>query len=411
MGYKFNILYLSQYFPPEMGAPSARVFETSRYWIKKGVPVTVLTGFPNHPTGIIPPAYRHKWLMKEVIEGVPVVRTMIFPAANKGFGKRILNYLSFMLSAVMVGGRKVGPVDVVIATSPQFLVGIAGYILSRLKGAQFVFEVRDLWPQSIVELGQLNNRVIIRLLEKIELFLYRKARAIITVSDSSRQIIASRGIPARKIFVIKNGVDLSLFTPGKEMRGLRERLGLKGKFVIAYIGTHGLSHALHNVLWCAKRLKGMPEIQFLFVGEGAEKERLMDQVQHMGLTNVIFIDQISKEELPSYYELADVVLVPLRKLPLFKSVIPSKVFEIMAMAKPIIISVCGEARELVVEKARAGIFVEPENVQQLQEAILKLYRDEGLRKQFGRNGRLFVEKYFDRDQLSEKYLKIIQEKL
>lgn len=391
-----------------MGAPSARVFELSRRWVQQGHSVTVLTGFPHHPTGKIPPRYKQHIFKREVNSGIQVVRTYVFPTANKGFFKRILSYLSFMFSAIVLGSWNTGKPDVIIATSPQFFVAIAGYVLSRLKGTPFIFEVRDLWPESIVQLGQLKQRWVIRLLEAIEVFLYRQAAKIVVVAESSIPILVKKGISPEKIAVIKNGVDLTLFDPAKKEPQLRRNLGLEGKFVVSYIGTMGLSHALDKVLETARLLQSESNIHFLLIGEGAEKERLLQLREKYQLNNVTFLDQIDKERLPYYYSLSDLILVTLRKLPLFQCVIPSKIFEIMAMGRPILISVDGEARKLV-ERAQAGRFVEPENPDAMRHAILELWQHPDILQRIGENGRRFVEQNFDRNKLADQYLKICKE--
>lgn len=403
-----RILFLSQYFPPEMGAPSARTYELCRSWVNQNQRVTVITGFPNHPTGVIPKEYKQHLFKIEQTDGIRVIRTYVYPAPNEGFLKRIISYISFMFSSVLIGPWRACKVDLVIATSPQFLVAIAGYIISLIKRAPFIFEVRDLWPESIVQLGQIRNRMIIKMLEFLEIFLYKKAAMIVVVAESSIPILKSKGIPARKIKVVKNGVDLTLFHPQKADRQLRERLGFTNKFIVSYIGTLGLSHALDKVLETAQSLREQDHIQFLLIGEGAEKERLLGMKDELNLNNVTFLNQVEKQLLPYYYNLSDVVLVTLRKLPLFQCVIPSKIFEIMAMAKPIIIGVDGEARQLVVDEAGAGIFVEPENIQQLGETILKLYKDPILRKTLGDNGRCFVQKHYDREKLARAYLEALE---
>lgn len=400
-----KILYISQYFPPEMGAPSARVYELARRWVQQDTEVTVLTSFPNHPTGVIPDEYRGYRFLKENKDGINVVRTYIYPSPNKGFFKRILSYVSFMFSSIIQGSRKVGPQDIIIATSPQFFVGVAGYIISRLKRTPFVFEIRDLWPESIVQLGQLKNKIIIWFLEWLELFLYKKSIHIIGVADSTKTVLTEKGIPEYKISIIKNGVDLALFKSYDQQKALKNKHGLTGKFVVSYIGTHGLSHALDKVLETAQLMRDN-NIHFLLVGEGAEKVKLQRIAKKYDLKNVTFLDQISKQDLPAYYELSDVVLVTLRDLPLFRKVIPSKIFEIMAMSRPIIISVDGEARKLV-ESARAGLFCPPEDPQALRKAIELLAEDKAERIQLGHNGRQFVLKYFDRNKLADEYLKLV----
>jgi glycosyltransferase involved in cell wall biosynthesis len=407
MSQKLKILYLSQYFPPEMGAPSARVFELSRRWVSKNTDVTILTGFPNHPTGIIPETYQGHHFMREKKEGIKIIRTYIYAAANKGFIKRVVSYLSFMFSSIIQGTHASGQQDLIIATSPQFFVGIAGYIISRLKRIPFIFEIRDLWPESIVQLGLIKSKFLILILEWIELFLYRKAAHIIAVTDTTVDILVERGIHKEKISVIKNGVDLQLFTNQNNQDALKEKYGFTGKFIVSYIGTHGLSHALDKVLETTRLMKESKEIVFLLVGEGAEKEKLKSIAKANNLSNVVFVDQINKNELPGYYALSDIVLVTLRKLPLFQHVIPSKLFEIMAMKRPIIISVDGEARKIV-ESAKSGLFCEPGNPEALKSRIKELYEDKEKRDCLGENGYKYVMKNFNRNTLADNYLEILK---
>ncbi len=406
---KLRILYISQYFPPEMGAPSARVYELSRRWMKNDhVNVTVLTGFPNHPTGVIPPEYRGYRFLRENKDGIEVVRTFIYAAPNKGFIKRILSYMSFMFSSIIQGIRNIEKPDIIIATSPQFFVGIAGYLFSRIKKTPFIFEVRDLWPESIVQLGQLKNKLLIRFLEWIELTLYRKSIHVVGVADSTVDILTHRGIDRDKISIIKNGVDLDLFTNRNRQDQLKEKHNLKDKFVVSYIGTHGLSHALDKVLEAAKLYGDDDRVVILLIGEGAEKENLKKQAKSLKLKNVLFYDQIGKQELPEYYEMSDIILVTLRNLPLFRHVIPSKIFEIMAMERPILISVDGESRKLV-ESAGTGIFSEPENPQALKDKLDYLLANPQKRSEMGRNGRDFVCAHFNRDALADRYLQLIEQ--
>jgi glycosyltransferase involved in cell wall biosynthesis len=390
-----------------MGAPSARVFELSRRWVSQNTDVTILTGFPNHPTGIIPKAYQGRHFMQEEKEGIKIIRTYIYATANKGFFKRVLSYLSFMFSSILQGIKASGRQDLIIATSPQFFVGIAGYIISRIKRIPFIFEIRDLWPESIVQLGLIKNKFIIVMLEWIEVFLYKKAAHIIAVTDTTVDILVKRGIDKNKISVIKNGVDLNLFKAQGNQKKVKEKYGFKEKFVISYIGTHGLSHALDKVLETAELIRKSEKIIFILVGEGAEKENLRLIAEKKKLTNVIFVDQIDKSQLPDYYALSDIVLVTLRRLPLFKHVIPSKLFEIMAMKRPIIISVDGEARKIV-ETAGSGLFCEPENAEELKNTIKLLYGDEEKRNELGENGLNYVLQNFNRNTLADIYLDVLK---
>ena len=404
-----RILFLSQYFPPEMGAPAARIFELSRRWVKNGAKVTVITGFPNHPTGVKPLEYRNKIFMREEQDGISVIRTYIYATPNEGFFKRIIGFMSFMLSSITQGTIQSGKQDIIIATSPQFFVAVAGYVISRIKRIPFIFEVRDIWPESIIQLGIVKNILLIKLLVTLELFLYDKAIHIVGVADSTVGLLTARGIPSEKISIIKNGVDIDLFDQHVDAKSLKRRLNFSDKFLISYIGTHGLSHALDKVLDAAKILRENNKIRFLFIGEGAEKKKLIKKAKNLNLDNVTFFDQIKKNELPEYYAISDMILVPLRDLPIFRSVIPSKIFEIMAMAKPILISAKGESRNVVVEEAKAGISIEPENAIDLAHQISEVYEKKELLYTLGENGRIFVEKYFNRNILADRYLELIQD--
>jgi glycosyltransferase involved in cell wall biosynthesis len=406
MDKKRKILLLTEYFPPEIGAGSSRAFELSRRWSETGADVTVLTGFPDYPDGIISEPYRGRILMKEKMGKIKVIRTFIYPTANKGFFKRVISFFSFTFSSILLGTWATKKRDILIATSPPFSIGLAGYIISRLKRIPFIFEIRDIWPASVVQLGQIENKTFIKILEKIELFLYKKAEKIISVTDSFVKVLTSRGVNRDKIVVIKNGVDLNFFTSVTGSEYLKKELGIEGKEVISYIGTHGLSHALEKVIDTANNLKSNNKLQFMFVGDGAEKESLKQYASRLHLSNVIFIDSVDKNNLLNYYGISDILLVPLKKIPLFKTVLPSKIFEIMAVEKPIITSVDGECKKLI-ETAKAGLFAEPENVTDLEQKIMYFHQNRKERLQMGKNGRIFVEKYFDRNKLADYYLKII----
>lgn len=403
-----RITFLCQYFPPEMGAPSARTFEHARHWASLGHDVTVVTGFPNHPTGVIRPEYRGYFVKRENVEGIGLLRTWVYVVANKGFTKRVLNFLSFFFSSLILGAMLTKRPDVVVGTSPQFFCAVAAYCLSVIKRAPFVFEVRDIWPQSAVELGALKNRLLIRLLEAIENYLYRRAALIIPVAESSRQYLIGKGVPAEKIVVVPNGIDAKYLASAQTApEALREELGLAGKFIVSYIGTHGMSHALEITLRAAKELECDQAIHFLFVGEGAEKEKLKQFASELKLSNVTFINEQPRERLLSFYRASDVSVVPLKRLPIFKKVLPSKLFELMGAGCPVICGVEGEAAALVTA-AEAGLCVEPENMGALIEAITRLRGDRELRARMSENGRAFVTARYLRSTLAEKYLNALE---
>jgi glycosyltransferase involved in cell wall biosynthesis len=403
-----KITFLCQYFPPEMGAPAARTYEHARHWASLGHEVTVITGFPNHPTGMIRPEYRGYLVKRENVDGIVLLRTWVYCTANRGFFKRILNFFSYFFSSFILGSLLTSRPDVVVGTSPQLFCAIAAYLLSCIKRAPFVFEVRDIWPQSAVELGVLKHPVIIRILEAIETLLYRRAALIIIVAESMASYFTGKGISRDKLRIIPNGIDAEYLrsaeiTPGE----LREWIGLKDKFIVSYIGTHGMSHALDVVLFAAEKLKADATAHFLFVGEGAEKENLKKLAARLELSNVTFIDEQPRIRLLAYYRASDAAIVPLKRLPVFKKVLPSKLFELMGSGCPVICSVEGEAAELVT-RAGTGICIEPENSGALIEAIDCMRKQPELRRVMSENGMRFVKRYYLRSMLAEKYLEALR---
>ncbi len=368
--------------------------------------MTVVTCAPNHPQGRVYEGYRNRIYQRETKDGINVVRVWTFVTANEGFFKRTLNYISYMCSAIMIS-LLLPKADVVLSTSPQFFNGLAGYCVSKMRRIPWVLEVRDLWPESIVAVGAIKNPAIIKMLEWIERFAYRKADRIVPVTDSFKTCMLNKGIEANKICVVKNGVDLAQYRPVDGAPGLAEELGLKGKFVVSYFGTHGMAHHLETILEAARRLSASPNIVFLMVGDGAERQALLRMRDAMGLNNVMMLDQQPKHRMPEFWAISDVSLVLLKKSELFKTVIPSKIFESLAMAKPIVLGVEGESAELL-KTAQAGLCVEPENVEQLVARVMELSHDMELRQQLGRNGRRFVMEQFDRMVLARKLFSVIE---
>lgn len=407
-----KILYVSQYFPPEMGAPAARAVELSRHWAAAGHEVTVLTGFPNHPTGVVPPEYRDKirrLVVREKEDGVNVVRTWLLPLPNRKAHERMLNYSSFCASAAATGLFLPRP-DVVIATSPQLLVGLSGWWLARWKRVPFVFEVRDLWPESLSAVGVGDsNSPLHRTLARIAGFLYSRADQIVVVTSAFEGYLVEHWrVPREKISVIENGVETRLFSPEPclaEATNLRRELRAEEKFVVAYIGTMGMAHGLETLIDAAARLlSSNPEIVFLMVGEGAEKARIIALAQERGLGNVRFFDQQPREKIPAYICASDVCLVLLKKTELFKTVLPTKMLEFMSCSRPVILGVDGQARAIL-DEAKGGLAIEPENVDALLKAILYLAGNRGMAQELGRNGRDFIVRRFSRHQTAEKYIR------
>ena len=402
-----HILFLTHYFPPEVNAPASRTYENTKRWVRAGHKVTVVTCAPNHPSGVIYPGYENKWWQWAEKDGVSVLRVKTYLSANKGVGNRSLNYFSYLLSAILFC-RLAKKVDLVVSTSPQFFCGLSGYFVSLLHGCPWVVEIRDLWPESIHAVGAIRRRGLIGLLERIELFLYQKPDHIVALTPAFKHHIAGRGIPPEKIDIITNGADFEQFIPLPKQNAFRHRNGMNHKFVASYVGTHGMAHALETVLTAAKLLEHEPTIRFLFVGDGAERENLQKQKEKMGLKNVLMLPQQKKESVPEILAASDACMVLLRKTELFKTVIPSKIFEAMAMERPIILGVDGESRRIV-EESGGGVFVEPENPEQLADTVLRMSRNITWAEQLGKTGGEFVRKYYSRDQLAMKYLDVLKE--
>jgi colanic acid biosynthesis glycosyl transferase WcaI len=406
-----KILYICQYFPPEMGAPAARVSELARYWVRAGHEVTVLTGFPNHPTGKVHSAYRGKLrrlLMRENFEGAKVVRTWLWPLPNRKALERVLNYTSFWISASITSGLLDRP-DVVIATSPQLLVGLAGWWAARVHDAPFVFEVRDLWPESLVAVGVRDSESLMtRTLRRIAAFLYRSADKIVVVSPAFKSEIAQNySIDAGRIALVENGVETGLFTSDGDSKAMRVQLGLEKKFVVGYIGTMGDAHGLDAVLDAAAILQvSNSEIVLLFIGEGSRKEHVVNRASELGLTNVRFLPQQSRETIPEFIRASNVCLVPLRKSDVFKTVIPTKMLEFLSCGRPVILSVEGQAREII-EKSGGGIAIEPDNPEALAKAILQLKDSPARCAELGQSGHAFIDREFSRESTARRYTDVL----
>ena len=407
-----KILYVCQYFPPEMGAPAARAVELARHWVRAGHDVTVLTGFPNHPTGVVPPEWRPRLrnlVYRETVDGIQVVRTWLLPLPNRKSYERILNYSSFGLSAAFRGVELRRP-DVVIATSPQLLVGLAGWWIALWQRVPFVFEVRDLWPESLSAVGMGEDRSLLhRVLGFVAGFLYRKADRIVPVTPAFKtHLVRHWQVPTGRIDIIENGVESDLFTPQDSERDeVRRELGLETKFVVAYIGTLGMAHGLDTLVEAATRLQAAnPAVAFLLVGEGADKERILALAREHKLQNLHAVGQQPRERMPAFISAADACAVLLKKTELFKTVVPTKMLEFMACARPVLLGVDGQARELM-EEAQGGIFIEPENAAALVDAIARLAADPAMGRRLGENARRYVLAHCSREQTASQYIRVL----
>lgn len=395
-----RILFLTDNFPPEVNAPATRVSEHAIRWVRNGHRVTVITTAPNFPEGKIYPGYANRWRLVEEYGGIRVVRVKTYISANEGFLARTVDYLSFMVMGFFMGLFEARP-DVVVATSPQFFCALGGWALAAVKRRPFVLELRDLWPSSILAVGAMRRGLTIRTLEKIEGFLYRHSDAIISVTESFQKELARRGIPPQKIHVVLNGVDLTRYRPRPRDSLLAQELKLEDAFIVGYIGTHGMAHALMSILEAAERLLDQPRIRFIFAGAGAERTRIERNVVERKLTNVRLIPRQPKERMPMLWSLCDIVIVPLRNHPVFATVIPSKIFEAMAMGIPVLASLPeGEATQLI-RQTGAGICIPPEDPILLADKINRLSHDPNHLAAMQKAGQLAAIEY-SRDALATK---------
>jgi glycosyltransferase involved in cell wall biosynthesis len=403
-----RILILTQYYPPETGAPQNRLSDLARRLNQAGHDVAVLTALPNYPRGEIFEDYRGRALMEENVSGVKVVRTWIYATPKKGFLRRLLNYFSFVFSSVALGAWKVGSPDVVVVESPPLFLGISAELLAFFKNSRLVFNVSDLWPDSAVAMGILHNPWLIRLSRYLEEFLYRRSFLITGQTQGIVDNIQSR-FPDKRVALITNGVDIKRFmhaATGDRKSEIKNEFALTDQFVVGYAGLHGLAQGLESVVQTARLLVTEKDIVFAFFGDGPEKEKLVQLVNHLGLQNFRFHPSQIAERMPAIIGSFDIALVPLRRLELFKGALPSKMFEAMAAAVPIIVSIDGEARALV-ERARAGLFVEAEDPKAMAGAILELYRDRECLTTLGLNGRQYVIEHYDRQKIAERFERLL----
>ncbi|NQV78889.1 MAG: glycosyltransferase family 4 protein [Lutibacter sp.] len=399
-----RILFLTDNFPPETNAPATRTYEHCLKWINMGYKVTVITCFPNFPKGKVFEGYTNKLYEKENIDGITVIRVWSYITENNGFVKRVIDYVSYALTSFLFG--LFVKTDLIIATSPQFFTAISGRILSVFKRRPWVMEVRDLWPDSITAVGSMNkNSKLFSLLKKIEHHLYHSASKIVVVTDSFKKyIITEHGIKPEKVGVFKNGVIITnLKKPrSNDVIALKKSLNLENKIVISYVGTHGLAHGLEFILESISKISN-PDLHFLFIGDGAEKQNLIDYSKKIDSKNFTFHDSVTKSDIPLYLEISDFSLVNLKKADEFKNVIPSKIFENIAMYNPILLGVEGESKELI-DDYEVGVCFEPENKESFFNAIKDIQKLD--RVSFNVNCNKMIAD-FDRNNIAENLIKFI----
>ncbi len=400
-----KILFLADNFPPEVNAPASRTYDHLKEWKKAGHDVTVITCTPNFPKGKVYDGYKNKLYQTEVMDGINVIRVWSYIAENKGFFRRTLDYISFSVTSFLVG--LFVKCDIIIATSPQFFAALSGRTLSFFKRKPWIMEVRDLWPESIKTVGMMKDNLFIKYFEWQEKRCYRSAKHIVVVTDSFKKNLVARGIDAEKISVIKNGANRELFSPMEKDQAIISELGLEGKKIIGYIGTHGMAHRLDFILKCAKNMENKNDYHFLLIGSGARKEELLRLKEAKDITNVTMLDSVPKTEVNRYISILDLALINLRKSDLFKTVIPSKIFENAGMEIPILMGVEGEAQEII-ERYGAGLCFEPENEEDFNRKLNELLTNDTLYAKCKEGCRkLSVD--FDRKKLAERMLQVIVE--
>jgi len=401
-----RLLFVTHYFPPEVNAPANRTYEHCRAWMDR-IDVTVVTNFPNHPDGKVFPGYKNKLIQKESIDGIDVIRLWTFITPNEGFILRTLNYLIFMLLSVLYVSFSGIKFDLIMSTTPQFFCGLAGKYISILRRKPFILELRDLWPESIVAVGALTNKKIIKLLEWIEINLYKSAKKIISVTVSFKENLVKRGIKEDKIHVFFNGVDTETFDVKSEIGNEELKNYLQSGFKIGYIGTIGMAHSIITLIEAAEKLKNT-DIKFVIVGSGAERQKLEDEIEKRKLKNIRIFPIQPKSDIPAIIEKLDLFCVHLKKNDLFKTVIPSKMFEGMIKKKPILMGVEGESRKII-ENARCGIFFEPENSEDLVARVLEFSENGKDAQLMGHNGHNFVMANFNRKKIAAEMIDLIEE--
>ncbi len=369
-----KILFITENFPPETNAAATRVYERAAYWVRWGHHVTVITSAPNFPLGKLFPGYANRWRQTEDMTGIRVVRVKTYITPNRGVVRRTLDFTSFMASGFAASLFEDKP-DLVCATSPQFFAAVAGWASGAALGVPFVFELGDLWPASIAAVGAMRQGFLLRQIERLELSLYRSSAAIVALTPAFKENLTGRGIAGGKIAVVLNGVDVWRYGPRERDPGLAGRWGLDGRFVVGYVGTHGMAHGLVNVLDAAERLRGAADVRFLLVGAGADRDGLIAEAGRRGLDNVVFMPPQPKESMPAVWSLCDVALVHLKNSPVFAGVIPSKMFEAMAMGLPVLLAAPDGEAGRILEADGAGMRVPAEDPAALADAVVRLKSD------------------------------------
>ena len=403
-----RLLILTQYYPPEIGAPQNRLHELAIRLQKSGVEVEVLTAMPNYPKMEIHSAYRKGKIKQEQIDGIKVHRSRIFVSTKKAILFRLLNYFSFVFTSIF-RGRKLENFDYLMVESPPLFLGYSALYLSKKLKAKLIFNVSDLWPESAEKLGLVTNKSFLKLAYKLESRCYNSAHLITGQTEGIVKDITRR-FPHKKVIWLPNGVDLEYYNPATiSENGFREKNGFDAdQQLFFYGGVIGYAQGLDTILHAAKHFESNQKVQFIIQGAGPELDRLKTLKIELGIENVHFLPPVSKQLMPSILKEINVAIIPLKKLELFTGAIPSKVFETLAMEIPILLGVDGEARNHFVDKAKAALFVEPENTEDLILKIQRLVDEPTLGIEMGKNGRQYAMKTFNRNKIALDFLQELE---
>lgn len=399
-----KLLILTQYFPPEVGAPQNRLFELAVRLHKAGIDITILTAMPNYPQMEIYEAYRNKSYVYEEMEGLKIHRSSIYVSKSKAILNRLRNYFSFVVSSARTGNSKLGNFDFLLCESPPLFLGYSALYLAKRKKAKLIFNVSDLWPESAEKLGVVTNKYLLRLAYNLEEKLYKRSCLVTGQTQGICTNIATR-FPEIKTYWLPNGVDLTYYNPSTVMSGdWRAKNSFSEQdFIFLYAGIIGIAQGLEIILHAAQNFTSSVHVKFVLMGSGPEKSKLMELKEKLSLSNVIFLEPVTKKEMPFVLKSINAAIVPLRKLDLFMGAIPSKLFENLAMEVPVLLGVDGEARDLFITKGDCGLYFEPENVAELSKAITLLVNDPERASQLGKNGREFVNQNFNREVIAQKF--------
>jgi len=405
-----KLLILTQYFPPEVGAPQSRLFEVAQRLQQKGVEVTVLTSMPNYPQMRIHQAYKGKCYCREEMSGMSVHRAWIYVPQSKALFKRFLNYFSFVFSSVWYGLFRVkGRYDILLVESPPLFLGISAYLLSRFKRAKLVFNVSDLWPESAEKLGLITNKFLLGMATRLEHFCYRKSALISGQTQGIINNIKAR-FPEKPFHWLKNGVDVNLYdVKNSRTKGLwRAKHGYNEQdFICFFGGTLNYAQDVDCILRCAKTVESKRDIKFVIYGSGPEKDRLLKLKDNLQANNVAFYDAVRKEEMMEIIVDMNISLAPIKRGDFFKGTIPTKIFESLALRKPLLLGVDGEARKLFADEGKCCLFFEPEDEKAMAEQLLVLYNNPEKVAELGENGFQYVIQYFNRDKIAEEFYQVL----